>query len=211
MNNGYWYNNIDVLFDSKKILEFWPMKHHTKHEKFNAMTRFMLYAGGILSVTKDTSYYFVLSVFLVIIMSVFSSRKSGGFSDRKETIVKKHISKHLNPKHMKIVEEDCKKPTDENPFSNVLMNEYTDDVNRPPACPIEDVAEDVKTKFMKGLYSDIHDIYDNENSQRQFYSTPNTQIPNDQVNFAKWCYMKDSNCKVDPAKCTGFEAGPGGN
>lgn len=210
MKTDYWYNNLDTLVNSKNILEFWPAKQHTKAEKFNAITRFILYAGALMSVTKDTTYYFVLSVIFVIVMAFFS-KKTENFSDRKEKEVKRNIARHVHPKHTKIVEEDCKKPTDENPFSNVLMNEYTDDSNRPPACPIEEVEEDVKDKFMKGLYSDINDVYERENSQRQFYSTPNTQIPNDQINFAKWCYMQDVNCKSDPSKCTGFEAGPGRN
>ena len=209
MVTDYWYNNIDTLFNSKCLLEFWPMKHHTKKEKFNAITRFILYAGAIMSLTKDTTYYFVLSVVLVLMMALFT--KKSEISDRKEKEVKKNVPRHTNPKHTKIVEEECQQPTDENPFSNVLMNEYTDNVDRPPACPIEEVSEDVNDKFMKGLYSDINDIYEKENSQRQFYSTPNTQIPNDQINFAKWCYMRDSTCKETPSKCTGFEAGPGGN
>lgn len=210
MVTDYWYNNIDNLFNTKSLLEFWPMKHQTKKEKYNAITRFILYAGALMSVTKDTTYYLVLAIVLVLLMAFFT-KKTEKFSDKKERETKKNVPRHMDPKHMKIVEEDCQKPTDENPFSNVLMNEYTDNVERPPACPIEEVSDDVNNKFLKGLYSDINDIYEKENSQRQFYSTPNTQIPNDQINFAKWCYMRDDNCKVNPSKCTGFEAGPGRN
>lgn len=203
MKTGYWYNSIDELFNAKSCLQFWPEKHQTKEQKFNAITRFILYAGMVMSLYKDSSYYFVMSVFLVVIMSFFSKKTEGFRSPRHGSTA----PRHTNPKHMRLVDEECQKPTDDNPFANVLMNEYAENVHRHPACPIEDVADDVHKKFMKGLYSDITDIYEKENSQRQFYSTPNTQIPNDQINFAKWCYMKDTTCKTDPSQCTGFEAG----
>ena len=41
MVTDYWYNNIDTLFNTKSLLEFWPMKHQTKKEKYNAITRFI--------------------------------------------------------------------------------------------------------------------------------------------------------------------------
>ena len=35
-------------------------------------------------------------------------------------------------------------------------------------------------------YRDPNDIYNRISSERQFYTTPNTTVPNDQTGFAKW-------------------------
>ena len=40
----------------------------------------------------------------------------------------------------------------------------------------------------KQLFGDIGEIFELEQSQRNFYSTANTRIPNNQTAFANWCY-----------------------
>ena len=42
---------------------------------------------------------------------------------------------------------------------------------------------------------DIDDIYSKYNSQRQFYTMPNTSIPNKQKEFALWLYNRGPTCK----------------
>ena len=44
--------------------------------------------------------------------------------------------------------------------------------------------EDINAK----LFRDLGDEYNFDNSMRQFYSMPNTQVPNNQNEFAKFCY-----------------------
>ena len=45
------------------------------------------------------------------------------------------------------------------------------------------------------LYKDVSDIFSKNNSQRQFYTTPVTTIPNDQGSFADWLYKTPPTCK----------------
>ena len=47
------------------------------------------------------------------------------------------------------------------------------------------INDNINNKFNIGLYRDINS---NENSQRQFYTTPITTIPNKQSQFANWLY-----------------------
>ena len=53
----------------------------------------------------------------------------------------------------------------------------------------------VDDKFSKGLYKDINSIYNNENSQREFYTMPNTEAMNKQKEFANWLYKTPKTCK----------------
>jgi hypothetical protein len=181
------------------------MKHQPIEEKINSLSRFILYAGAMLSLSKNTSYYFVVSVMLTIIIAVVSMRMNGKFDRNQKD--RRTVTRSTHPEHMQMISERCSVPTKENPFGNVLINEYSDNPGRPPACAYKDVETDINEKFKSGLFTDLEDVYGNENSQRQFFTTPNTEIPNDQINFAKWCYQKDKTCKENPVECTGFEAG----
>lgn len=206
MGSQIWYENIHVLFDGKNALDFWPTKLQSYEEKFNSVTRFILYGGITLSVYYRNTFHVIVSIALISFMAYLSSM---GFV-KKESFAKGQIpAKHNSPNYMRRIEQDCTKPTSENPFGNILINEYVDDPMRPPACPVEDVEDDMKDKFVEGLYRDVGDVYERENSQRQFFTMPNTSIPNDQASFAKWLFFQNSNCKSDKSVCTGFEVGPG--
>ena len=94
--------------------------------------------------------------------------------------------------------------TKKNPFSNVLLTEYLDDPNRksaPPAFNVdvyEDITKSVKKSVQsmnpgientnKQLYSSLTDQFYLDQSNRAFFSNPNTKIPNDQGAFAQFLY-----------------------
>ena len=42
---------------------------------------------------------------------------------------------------------------------------------------------------------DVNDIFGKNNSQRQFYTVPGNQVPNDQGSFAQWLYGTPKTCK----------------
>ena len=59
------------------------------------------------------------------------------------------------------------------------------------------------TNFNKNLYRDLTDVYGKNNSQRQFYTTPITTVPNDQNSFANWLYRSEKTCKEgDGNRCS---------
>ena len=64
--------------------------------------------------------------------------------------------------------------------------------------------EDIKEKFNVNLYRDVSDLYGKNNSQRQYYTMPNTQIPNKQREFAELLYKTDKTCKEDGIKCASY-------
>ena len=53
----------------------------------------------------------------------------------------------------------------------------------------------VEDKFNSTLFQDPSDIFNKNNSQRQFYTMPNTSAYNKQDEFAKWCYGLPKTCK----------------
>jgi hypothetical protein len=103
--------------------------------------------------------------------------------------------------------------TTTNPLSNVLLTEYTDDPLRKPAPPAfnpvvcDDVTCSIKqavqsmnpnidntnTKLFGGLYNE----FDLDQSNRAFYSTAITTIPNDQGAYASFLYGTMPSGKLD--------------
>lgn len=88
----------------------------------------------------------------------------------------------------------CVKPTVDNPFMNALVFDPRD---RPEACDIDtpERAREVEKLFNTGLYRSASDIFNKNNSQREFYVMPCTTFPNDQTGFAQWLYGTPPTCK----------------
>ena len=103
-----------------------------------------------------------------------------------------------------IVQQEFKEGNKKNPFSNVLLTQINDEPNRLAAPPafnpnIETkITKDVKkaVQFMnpeinntnKQLFDSLWDNFTLDNSNRVFYSTPNTRVTNDQGAYAKFLY-----------------------
>lgn len=176
VSDQFWMNDYKILFDLSRVKEFVPTFDMSTAEKLNAISRFLIYAGLILTfMYADYLFMYVPIIGLALICYVFlNSEEPEGFNTDDHG--------------------DCVKPTRDNPFMNVLM---TDNTDRSPACNIEDpkVKSDMKKLFEHGLYTNANDIWDRNNSQRQFYTNPSTTVPNDRDSFMKWCYNTPYVCK----------------
>jgi hypothetical protein len=81
-------------------------------------------------------------------------------------------------------------PNAKNPFMNVLVNEIKYNPTKAPAASVLDPSVQVtlddffKTQFV----NDPTDVFNRSQSQRQFYTTPSTSIPNDQESYQNWLY-----------------------
>jgi hypothetical protein len=181
-SNEFWGNNINVLFTKETIFNFLPNNANTYAENLNAIVRFFIYLGIILSLLKSDTNYLLICLFgFFITFIVFNNfNVSESFLSKNENVVK---------------------PTLNNPFMNVL---YGDDPERNPAANIEqdDIKKDMEKYFNHNLFKDVNDIWGKNNSQRQFYTTPSTTVPNDVKGFAEWLYGDKQICKDgDVAKC----------
>ena len=92
---------------------------------------------------------------------------------------------------------DCKLPSVDNPFGNVMLGDIGNPKFKQSCSSYNNnmVKRDMKKDFEDGLFMDVNDVYSKHNSQRQFYTMPNTDVVNDQGGFAKWCYMTPPTCK----------------
>lgn len=197
----FWSQNINVLLDKKRLVEFVPTKDMTYEEKLNALTRFFIYASVILILYMRewwTLYIPLLGMGFTIFLFKTSKESRASAPEYKPEKTYKLKVDTMNPSH-------CVAPTRTNPFMNILFNEWTDNPNRAPACEYKGVNDDIEQNFNFNLYRDVDDLFSKNNSQRQFYTTPITTIPNDQGSFAKWLYEVPSTCKEDGENCLRYE------
>ena len=102
--------------------------------------------------------------------------------------------------------ETCKKPTNDNPLMNPSVTDFNNG-NIPVACNVddEDIKNDINEKVDYRLYRNIEDVWNIENSQRQFYSVPSKTVPNNQKDFANWLYKIPETCKEVVDSCVYYE------
>lgn len=102
----------------------------------------------------------------------------------------------------------CKMPTEDNPFMNPDIDDYEEANENPPvACNAdnEDIPEQIDKSFRKDLYLNYDDAYKKKNFERQFYTVPNTSIPNHQTEFAQWLFKSPETCKENQERCLRHE------
>ena len=216
MTIQFWSNDPTVLFNKDYIFELWPTTNMCYEQKLNAITRLIILItilGYIL--TMSSRILIVGALTLVVILILFNMRKTKitkeminegfkvegnevtGMFDKSKQIV--------NPVTLQsVLKSEFKEGTKKNPFSNVLLTQIMDDPDRksaPPAFNVdveEDITKNVKRAVQminpsinntnKQLYSSLWDNFQLDQSNRIFYSTPNTRVTNDQTAYAEFLY-----------------------
>ena len=201
----FWLENPNILLNKNHITEIWPKDNFDLARKLNAITRIIVLMG-ILGYYLTKSPFIPVSaiVSLIVLVIIFKSKNkiiNEGFAHEMDN--------NNSPNLKEILKKEFTMPTQKNPVMNVLMNEYTDNPTRKPAAPVynEDVHQEMnqkaKSKTDKRLFKNLGDNISFENSMRNFYAMPNTEIPNNQKDFALFCYGNMPSCKDgDDLQCS---------
>ena len=189
MQSVFWLNNPLMLVDKNHITELWPKKNNSLEEKLNAMTRFIIVLSLLGFLISGSAKVLVSGVVtLAIIVLLYLSRS------KKKTINIEDLKKEgfTNREVYDSVKSNFTTPKKENPLMNVLMNEYDDNPQRKAAAPSfnkevdTNINESVKKNLIEDqgvderLFQDLGDNFVFDQSMRNFYTTANTRIPNDQ-------------------------------
>ena len=180
-----WYKNPKVLFDN--LDQFYPSNTYTTIEKNNAMVRFALYYSIIILLFNQNTKLLALS--LVIILFTYFL----GEADDLETLV--------NTTTNTTTEKQCTEPTVDNPFMNYTIGDLITNPNKLKACDYDSSKQLMKKTFNTHVHTDLSDIWGKFITDRNFYTMPNTEIVNDQMGFAKWCYGNSGKCKTYGTNC----------
>jgi len=175
----FWINDITILMNKHQLI-FWPTNEMTMNEKLNAITRLviLLCITGFVA-TQNVNFVWISAVTIACIVGYHKLN-----IETVETFEKQHFEHHTIP-------------TDTNPLMNVLLPELNGNPNRKSALEYTPQTEKmindkVKKQLSKNvdprIFQGINNELDLEYSMRNFYTTANTSIPNDQEGFGKFCY-----------------------
>ena len=188
----FWFNDTNIILNKERLTEFFPVESMTNNEKLNSVVRMSIYASGILLLYHKNLNVLLIPLFVGLVTLYIY--KFNNVQKEEEKVEGFDVPK-------------CTMPTDDNPFMNTLVTDVGNYKPRTEACMVEDVKEDIHKKFHKGLYKDVNDLYDKNNSQNRFFTMPNTNEygikHGDTVKLANWLYnLGQPSCKEDTGMCT---------
>ena len=193
----FWYNDISVLYEKDSITEIFPSKRFDILRKLNAIVRLSIAYTLIMYFLKREQKYLVIPLVTMGITWIIWYKQEDIHTD---SVIKESMSDKLDDL-VKIndLSTECRVPDKENPFMNPNLADFGSDKPPPPkSCPSYNnvgVQRRVEELFNEDLYRDVNDIFGKNNSQRQFYTVPGNQVPNDQGSFAQWLYGTPKTCK----------------
>lgn len=177
VQDPFWKDNIYILFSRHRLVEFVPSADMTTNERLNAITRFLIYLGILLTLVYKSSTPIYIPIIGCVLLYI--------------------VHEHYPQQGGAVATDSLQMPTRDNPFMNVLLSDYGSNPQRGPAADVElpAVQKSMEANFSQGLYRDINNIWNRNNSQRQYYTMPATTIPNDRDSFMNWCWKTPDTCK----------------
>jgi hypothetical protein len=184
-----WYDDIGVL--PRKWAEFFPRASMTTDERTNAYVRLVLYVTLALYLYNRDARGVVFGFVLVAVLSALHRKTIEPYAPALPATSPDTTAS-----------SSCKKSTPDNPFANYLLTDNPDD---PPACAYDDHKDLVRENFNRNLFRNPEDLFEKQNSQRQFFSMPHGKVPDTKA-FAEFLSGGTSRrvCKEDTTACTGF-------
>ena len=194
MTIPFWTNDPGILINKNYILDLWPSNNMSETQKMNAISRLVILLtclGFVFSYSAKLLVTGIITLGIIIFLQHNQKKKN------KNTKLVKNIVKEgfTNPALYKELQSGFTQPWPANPMSNVMLPEIQGNPNRKAAPPAfnpaveKEINESTKEMIKKvnptddideRLFKDLGDNFTFEQSMRNFTTTPNTQIPNDQ-------------------------------
>jgi len=196
-NDPFWGDDISILFDKSRIVEFFPTADQTLSERMNSVTRMVIYISTVLSVYQGKTTPFHFGIFItILIYFMWKNQTIAQVSNYIEPFTPNQQLQPQNVIQMPSLENqsDCILPTLQNPFMNYLVG---DDPNRPAACKGPGVQEMAANLLDKQLFSDVDDLFSKNSNDRLFRTMPSTTKIPDTEKYANWLIKGSNNCKED--------------
>ena len=191
MTEKLWVNDYKILFNNDNYYKIIPSNTMTLNEKLNSITRFSIIFSIIMFILSKNYLYLYIFVIVFIIIYLLNLFNKETFNLENNN----HNNEH-NGKSDNVTNVECQSPNKENPLMNVLLTDNFKE--KKEACDVEDenVMEEITHNLNKNNPNlfDVNSIY-NKMSEYNFYSMPNTKVPNDQTAFANWLYNSPNECK----------------
>lgn len=197
----FWLNDLTILFENDRFLEFWISQDMHDIEKLNSIMRFAIYLSLILVIYNSDFKYLLLALFVALV-TLFIYKfglKKFQCPEFFEDVTDEKITTHDKQKF--------KTPTLNNPFMNSSVYDIQDPYNK-RAIPYPDnsekslaVKKEIDDKFSYNLYEDYADVYKTGGSRQRFYTMPAEFTAHDRQRESLKFFFGD----MDPKKSKSFK------
>ncbi len=205
----FWTEDPNILLENAR--DFFPFSEESRlcsTTALNSLTRFGFYIGVVLFILTRNGLYLGIPVFAAVLtVSLYHGMKQQG-SLRKGPYDEGFQTSDPSIVINKVLEDiigiqDRTSPVNTNPYMNFLINEISELPKKPPAQNIDNsqVKSIVETKLNAKLYGDPGDVWNRNQGQLTFYTTPSTSLPNDRDSYQNWLYrVPGKTCKEGNSK-----------
>lgn len=186
-----WFQDPLILARQDLLTHIVPLPEMGLASQLNAVMRFAILYGLALAVfQRPAAALYVPLIAAGVTAAVFASDTHDNHTT-EEKMAMLDLQQDPVTKGLRV------QPTQANPYMNVLMSDYARFPNRPPAADlgVPQVSQNAETCWEHDLYRDQNDVFNRNTTSRQFFTMPNTTIPNDQEGFARWLYQRGPTCK----------------
>ena len=199
MSTPFWFKDISILYNKNYLLEIIPKKEYDFNRKLNAVVRFTIYYAILLYIFRKDKNILCLP-FITIVITVFLHRTSknesqGNVMDNLMNVTDKTKLEEIDLMIDEINTDVFREPSIDNPMMNQNVFELYDDKKAIPTYNNPGAKRVVEETLDSQIFKDSNDLFNRRNSQRQWYTMPNTEAMNKQTEFAKWCYATPPTCK----------------
>jgi len=199
MSTPFWFKDISILYNKNYLMEIIPKKEYDFNRKLNAVVRFTIYYGILLYIFKRDKNILCLP-FITVVITVYlhKTSKDDKQDDNFKGLMNTKGSTNLSEIDMMIDEINTdvyRIPEIDNPMMNQNTFDLYENKKAIPTYNNPGVKRKVEETLDSQVFKDSNDLFNRRNSQRQWYTMPNTEAMNKQTEFAKWCYMTPPTCK----------------
>ena len=199
MSTPFWFKDISILYDKNYLMEIIPKKEYDFNRKLNAVVRFTIYYGILLYIFKRDKNILCLP-FITVVITVYlhKTSKDDKQDDNFKGLMNTKGSTNLSEIDMMIDEINTdvyRIPEIDNPMMNQNTFDLYENKKAIPTYNNPGVKRKVEETLDSQVFKDSNDLFNRRNSQRQWYTMPNTEAMNKQTEFAKWCYSTPPTCK----------------
>ena len=199
---SFWIDDPTILLNTKYISNILPNEYNSKNQNLNAVSRFVLLITFFGYITLKRYMIIILGLIILGIIVIYNSQKEGYINNELGSPIDESLST-INPLGNTLMNDykynthkkdsigklqlPANKTYGKTPSYETEYNETTEDnINDKTKEFIYQNNSD--NKDIKDLFKDDGDNMSFENQMRQFHTTPNTTIPNDQSGFLTYCY-----------------------
>lgn len=180
-----WTDDVSLLWRDGRVRELFPMRGMAFPERINALVRLILLATACIYLYNRDTRHVLYGLFAVGVLTVVA----------KCAAPRPPAGRGRAPMDC----PPCTRPTPNNPFGNVLLTEYRDNPDRPPACNVDDYKGEIEQAYAA---TQVRNAGQRDSSINAFYTMPDTSCwQAGREAFAQALYGTQPTCKEDQRYC----------